>query len=54
VTVLRHTAPPFAAEQAEQLSALGIPVIDGLVVQVEAIPGGPSLPSAEDVRCMHE
>jgi thioredoxin reductase/protein-L-isoaspartate O-methyltransferase len=36
VTVLRHTAAPFAAEQAEQLSALGIPVIDGLVAQVEA------------------
>jgi thioredoxin reductase len=36
VTVLRHTAAPFAAGQAEQLSALGIPVIDGLVVQVEA------------------
>ena len=36
VTVLRHTAAAFAAEQAEQLSALGIPVIDGLVVQVEA------------------
>ena len=39
VTVLRHTAPPFAAEQAEQLSALGIPVIDGLVAQVEADAG---------------
>jgi thioredoxin reductase len=36
VTVLRHTAAPFAAEQAEQLSALGIPVIDGLVAEVEA------------------
>jgi thioredoxin reductase len=36
VTVLRHTAAPFAAEQAEQLSALGIPVIDSLVTRVEA------------------
>jgi thioredoxin reductase len=36
VTVLRHTAVPFAAEQAEQLSALGIPVIDGIVAEVEA------------------
>ncbi len=36
VTVLRHTAARFAAEQAGQLSALGIPVLDGLVAQVEA------------------
>lgn len=36
VTVLRHTAAPFAAEQAEQLSAVGIPVIDGHVTRVEA------------------
>jgi thioredoxin reductase len=36
VTVLRHTAAPFAAEQAEQLSAVGIPVIDGRVTRVEA------------------
>ena len=36
VTVLRHTAVPFDAEQAEQLSALGIPVIDSLVTRVEA------------------
>ena len=36
VTVLRHTAAPFDAEQAEQLSALGIPVIDSLVTRVEA------------------
>jgi thioredoxin reductase len=35
VTVLRHTAAPFAAEQAEQLSAVGIPVIDGRVTRVE-------------------
>jgi thioredoxin reductase len=39
VTVLRHTAAPFAAEQAGQLSALGIPVLDGLVAQVEASAG---------------
>ena len=39
VTVLRHTAAAFAAEQAEQLSALGIPVIDGLVGRVEAAEG---------------
>jgi thioredoxin reductase len=36
VTVLRHTAAPFASEQAEQLSALVIPVIGGLVARVEA------------------
>jgi thioredoxin reductase len=36
VTVLRHTAAPFAAEQAEQLSAVGIPVINGRVTRVEA------------------
>jgi thioredoxin reductase len=39
VTVLRHTAAPFAAEQAEQLSALGILVIDGLVAEVRASAG---------------
>jgi thioredoxin reductase len=39
VTVLRHAAAPFAAEQAEQLGALGIRVIDGLVAQVEASAG---------------
>jgi thioredoxin reductase len=39
VTVLRHTAAPFAAEQAGQLGALGIPVLDGLVAQVEAVAG---------------
>ena len=36
LTVLRHTAAPFPAEQAGQLRALGIPVFDGLVVRVEA------------------
>jgi thioredoxin reductase/SAM-dependent methyltransferase len=40
VTVLRHTAPPFAAQQAGQLSALGIPVIDGPVARVEASGSG--------------
>jgi thioredoxin reductase len=39
LTVLRHTAGPFTAEQAEQLSALGIPVVDGLVAEVEASAG---------------
>jgi thioredoxin reductase len=39
VTVLQHTAAPFAAEQDGQLSALGIPVIDGLVAQVEVSAG---------------
>lgn len=39
VTMLRHTATPFAAQEAEQLSALGIPVIDGTVAQVEASDG---------------
>jgi thioredoxin reductase len=36
VTVLRHTAAPLSAEHAEQLGALGIPVVDGLVEQVES------------------
>jgi thioredoxin reductase len=40
VTMLRHTAEPFEAEQDEQLSALGIPVIDGLVAQVETSADG--------------
>jgi thioredoxin reductase len=39
VTLLGHTAGPFAAEQAEQFAALGIPVIDGLVARVEAAAG---------------
>jgi thioredoxin reductase/SAM-dependent methyltransferase len=39
VTVLRHTAAQFAAEQGAQLGALGIPVIDGLVAEVEASAG---------------
>jgi thioredoxin reductase len=39
VAVLRHTAGEFAATDAERLSALGVPVIDGLVAQVEATAG---------------
>jgi thioredoxin reductase len=36
VTVLRHTVAPFDGEQGDQFRALGIPVVDGLVAQVEA------------------
>jgi thioredoxin reductase len=36
VTVLAHTAPEVANEQREQFAALGIAVIEGTVVQVEA------------------
>ncbi|HXB50403.1 MAG TPA: NAD(P)/FAD-dependent oxidoreductase [Streptosporangiaceae bacterium] len=36
VTVLAHTAPELADEQREQFAALGIAVIEGTVVQVEA------------------
>ena len=39
VTVFRHTAAPFGADQAGQLGALAIPVIDGVVAQVEAADG---------------
>jgi thioredoxin reductase len=39
VTVLRHTASPLPAEEADQLSALGIKVIGGVVAQVEASAG---------------
>lgn len=39
VTVLRNTAAPFAAEQAAQLSALGLPVRDGVVTGVEVSSG---------------
>jgi thioredoxin reductase len=38
VTVLRHTGGDFGAQRQEQLDALGIPVIDGIVEQVEAGP----------------
>lgn len=37
--VLRHTSGPFAAEQDGQFTALGLPVIDGIVVRVEARDG---------------
>jgi thioredoxin reductase len=36
VAILRHIAAPFSGEQAGQFSALGVPVINGLVAQVEA------------------
>jgi thioredoxin reductase len=36
VTVLRHTAPELAHEQREQLTALGIAVMEGTVTRVEA------------------
>jgi thioredoxin reductase len=36
VTLLRHTAPELAGEEREQLCALGIAVIEGLVTHVEA------------------
>jgi thioredoxin reductase len=41
VTVLAHTAPELSGEQREQLSALGIAVVQGTVTQVEA--GGSGL-----------
>jgi thioredoxin reductase len=40
LTVLRHTAAPFGAEQLAQFGALGIPVTDGLVAEVESGAGG--------------
>jgi thioredoxin reductase len=40
VTVLAHTGPELSGEQREQLGALGIPVIQGTVTQVEASDGG--------------
>jgi thioredoxin reductase len=39
VTVLAHTGPELSGEQREQLGALGIPVIQGAVTQVEASDG---------------
>ncbi|MGC1284057.1 MAG: NAD(P)/FAD-dependent oxidoreductase, partial [Streptosporangiaceae bacterium] len=39
VTVLAHTGPELSGEQREQLGALGIPVIEGAVTQVEASDG---------------
>jgi thioredoxin reductase (NADPH) len=35
VTVFRHTAPAFAGDEAEQLAARGIRVVDGEVVAIE-------------------
>jgi thioredoxin reductase len=40
VTVLRHTAPELADEQREQLTALGVAIIEGTVSRVEAGDGG--------------
>jgi thioredoxin reductase len=40
VTVLAHTGPELSGEQREQLRALGIPLIEGTVTQVEASDGG--------------
>jgi thioredoxin reductase len=39
VTVLAHTGPELSGGQREQLGALGIPVIEGAVTQVEASDG---------------
>jgi thioredoxin reductase len=39
LTVLRHTSAPLPEEHAEQLSALGVPVIDGVVAAVESADG---------------
>jgi thioredoxin reductase len=36
VTVLRHTAPELAREQREQLTALGVSIVEGTVSRVEA------------------
>jgi thioredoxin reductase/SAM-dependent methyltransferase len=40
VTLLAHAGPPPAPEQQEQLAALGIPVVTGIVVRVDSAPGG--------------
>lgn len=40
VTVLAHTGPELSGEQREQLGALGIPVIAGMVTRVDASDGG--------------
>jgi thioredoxin reductase len=40
VTVLRHTAPELPHEQREQLTALGVAIIEGTVSRVEAGDGG--------------
>lgn len=38
VTLLQHTGPPPNEEQRGQLDALGVPVVDGAVVQIESAP----------------
>jgi thioredoxin reductase len=40
VTVLAHTGPELSGDQREQLGALGIPVVQGTVAQVDAGDGG--------------
>jgi thioredoxin reductase len=40
VTLLQHTGPPLADEQRAQLGAVGVPVIDGAVAEVEADASG--------------
>ena len=40
VTMLAHTAPELVNEQREQFAALGVAVIEGMVVQVEADDNG--------------
>jgi thioredoxin reductase len=40
VTLLQHTAPAPAAEQQEQLAALGVTVVTGTVAEVAADAGG--------------
>ncbi|MCZ7436145.1 NAD(P)/FAD-dependent oxidoreductase [Micromonospora sp. WMMC241] len=37
VVYLRHTAPPLTDEQAEQLAARGVPVVEGEVAAVEIV-----------------
>jgi thioredoxin reductase/protein-L-isoaspartate O-methyltransferase len=40
VTVLQHTGPRPPEDEREKLDALGVPVVDGTVVQVESDAGG--------------
>ena len=40
VTMLAHTGPELAGEEREQLGALGIEVVEGVVAQIEAGPDG--------------
>ena len=39
LTILRHTSPPFADDQAERLNALGIRFLEGIVARVESDAG---------------